>query len=216
MQPLWMSEEPEEEDGNPLERQETIQKESKLGEETVRYVESEVFLNPTKVVERTVQTIVANMTKPLGITIEASTDEASMVYITSAGEKAVAAGLEVGDVISGVSGVYGPDIWSTKGSSVEKIRSLVRCRGDGYILIRVERGHVSLEERCNSEDVNCTIMNLYEESELDFLDMWREVYKEEAAMSEGSTQTSVLGQDTSSTEQLGTGLPYAASGDLET
>lgn len=29
--------------------------------------------------------IVANLTKPLGITIEASTDEASLVYITSVG-----------------------------------------------------------------------------------------------------------------------------------
>lgn len=32
--------------------------------------------------------IVANMTKPLGITIEASTDTAELVYITSVGEQA--------------------------------------------------------------------------------------------------------------------------------
>lgn len=31
--------------------------------------------------------IIANMTKPLGITIEESTDRAKLVYITSVGEK---------------------------------------------------------------------------------------------------------------------------------
>ena len=34
--------------------------------------------------------IVANMTKPLGITIEESTDKARLVYITSVGEKVLA------------------------------------------------------------------------------------------------------------------------------
>lgn len=31
--------------------------------------------------------IIANMTKPLGITIEESTDKARLVYVTSVGEK---------------------------------------------------------------------------------------------------------------------------------
>ena len=31
--------------------------------------------------------IVANMTKPLGITIEASTDQAELIYITSVGQQ---------------------------------------------------------------------------------------------------------------------------------
>lgn len=31
--------------------------------------------------------IIANMTKPLGITIEASTDKAELIYITSVGEQ---------------------------------------------------------------------------------------------------------------------------------
>ncbi|CAM9439758.1 unnamed protein product, partial [Laminaria digitata] len=104
--------------------------------------------------------IVANMTKPLGITIEASTDQAELIYVTSVGQQAEDAGLAVGDLLTGVSAVFGNDVWSVKGKNIEKVRSLVRCRTEPFILVRVERGHVSLEERCSEgfgivEDADC-------------------------------------------------------------
>ncbi|CAN0200661.1 unnamed protein product, partial [Hapterophycus canaliculatus] len=78
--------------------------------------------------EEVYEEIIANMTKPLGITIEESTDKAQLVYLTSVGEKAEAAGLMVGDVLTGVSAVFGDAVWSVKEKNIEEIRSLVRCR----------------------------------------------------------------------------------------
>lgn len=45
------------------------------------------FLLSPEIISQKYEEIVANMTKPLGITIEASTDEAELVYITSVGEQ---------------------------------------------------------------------------------------------------------------------------------
>lgn len=45
------------------------------------------FERPNVTMVQKYEEIVANMTKPLGITIEESTDKARLVYITSVGEK---------------------------------------------------------------------------------------------------------------------------------
>lgn len=42
--------------------------------------------------------------------------------------QAEAAGLKVGDVLTGVSAVFGDAVWSVKEKNIEEIRSLVRCR----------------------------------------------------------------------------------------
>lgn len=42
--------------------------------------------------------------------------------------QAEAAGLRVGDVMTGASAVFGDAVWSVKEKSIEEIRSLVRCR----------------------------------------------------------------------------------------
>eukprot|EP00903_Cladosiphon_okamuranus_P007049 g6852.t1 len=150
--------------------------------------------------------IVANMTKPLGITIEESTDKARLVYITSVGEKAEAAGLRVGDVMTGASAVFGDAVWSVKEKSIEEIRSLVRCRTEPYSLIRVERGHVSLEERCapgfDDEDLtNCwklpddMLGEDAEECELNpnYANLWAAVYEEEMEVLNGESAARAAG-----------------------
>ncbi|CAB1096412.1 unnamed protein product [Ectocarpus sp. CCAP 1310/34] len=150
--------------------------------------------------------IIANMTKPLGITIEESTDKAKLVYITSVGDKAEAAGLQVGDVLTGVSAVFGDEVWSVNDKNIEEIRSLVRCRPEPYSLIRVERGHVSLEERCapgfDEEDLsNCwqlpddMIPGDGEECELnpDYQNLWAAVYEEEMDVLTGESAARAAG-----------------------
>eukprot|EP00752_Nemacystus_decipiens_P011269 g10015.t1 len=150
--------------------------------------------------------IIANMTKPLGITIEESTDKARLVYITSVGEKAEAAGLRVGDVMTGASAVFGDAVWSVKDKTIEEIRSLVRCRTEPYSLLRVERGHVSLEERCapgfDKEDLtNCWMLpdgllgEDAEECELNpnYTNLWAAVYAEEMEVLHGESAKRAAG-----------------------
>lgn len=67
-------------------------------------------------------------------------------------------------------------------------------RHDPYVLIRVERGHVSLEERCkegfglDEEDglYFCTVEN-DEDDEDGYSHIWDDVYKEEAKVMESVT-----------------------------
>ncbi|CAM9808791.1 unnamed protein product [Ectocarpus fasciculatus] len=156
--------------------------------------------------EEVYEELIANMTKPLGITIEESTDKAQLVYLTSVGDKAEAAGLQVGDVLTGVSAVFGDAVWSVKDKNIEEIRSLVRCRPEPYSLIRVERGHVSLEERCtpgfDEEDLsNCwqlpddMIPGDGEECELnpDYGNLWAAVYEEEMDVLTGDSAARAAG-----------------------
>lgn len=56
------------------------------------FIESQIDDAPRRFRGRTVllqvyEEIVANMTKPLGITIEASTDQAALIYVTSVGQQ---------------------------------------------------------------------------------------------------------------------------------
>ncbi|CAM9859970.1 unnamed protein product [Chrysoparadoxa australica] len=94
---------------------------------------------------------VASLSKPLGITIEEAPDDSGLVYVIAANEKAQLAGLQAGDVVTGVSAVFGDLIWDVRGKSLQQIRSLVRSRDEELTQIRVERGHVPLEERCDTD-----------------------------------------------------------------
>ena len=69
------------------------------------------------------------MSRPLGIRVfESRTDEAPVVVVTKVGEKAEAAGVRKGDVIVGVSAIFGDGIWST--------RYVARRAGDGGVKFR--------------------------------------------------------------------------------
>lgn len=56
-------------------------------------------------------------------------------------------------------------------------------RSEPYTLVRVERGHVSLEERCSPRfglsDDELGRLEDGEECEIDYMELWRTIYKEE-------------------------------------
>lgn len=66
-------------------------------------------------------------------------------------------------------------------------------RREPYVLVRVERGHISLEERCREgfgvtgvED--CWRLTDEGECEVGYSDLWASVYKEEMAVLQGGKE----------------------------
>lgn len=89
--------------------------------------------------------------RPLGITVQEAFDGA--VYVIATRENAAAAGIQVGDVVIGVSGIFGDEVWNVRGKGVAKVESLIRSRDADTVNIRLERGHsYHLEQRDLSED----------------------------------------------------------------
>jgi hypothetical protein len=134
------------------------------------------------------EVLVFDLGKPLGITIEQAPDDSGLVYITSIGEKAEIAGLQVGDVLTGVSAVFGDDIWSVRGKDVEGIRNMVRACDEPSIKLRVERGHIPLEERCEggTED-GCGLFELRGEEDMaTYLATWDTIFSDEYGLSSSS------------------------------
>lgn len=77
--------------------------------------------------------------RPLGITIYEAPDES--VYVTAVREKAQAAGVAVGDVVVGVSAVFGDYISDIRGKGMAKVESMIRTRPAADVKLRLERGH---------------------------------------------------------------------------
>jgi len=128
------------------------------------------------------------MTKPLGISIEEtiSDDNKIMVYIPEVGEKALEAGVKPGDVIVGISAIFGDAIWPMKGQTAEKITSMVRSRDGNSLKLKLERGHgfdletmLAKQEQEEADLASSSkAMGIRKggESDLDYKEVWRKVY----------------------------------------
>lgn len=77
--------------------------------------------------------------RPLGITVQEASDGA--VFVLSARDHALEKGVKVGDVVVGVSGIFGDDVWSTREAGVTRVQSLIRSRDSDRVTLRLERGH---------------------------------------------------------------------------
>jgi len=84
---------------------------------------------------------IVNISKPLGVAVEEVGDGSGIVYVVEAGDKAQAAGMEVGDVIVGCSFIFDDSyLVNVTGKGVEKVESLIRSRGPDYVCLRVKKG----------------------------------------------------------------------------
>lgn len=77
--------------------------------------------------------------RPLGITVQETGSGA--VFVLSAREHALEKGVKVGDVVIGISGIFGDDIWNTRDAGVSRVQSLIRSRDSDFVTLRLERGH---------------------------------------------------------------------------
>eukprot|EP00640_Fibrocapsa_japonica_P006217 CAMPEP_0113938116 /NCGR_PEP_ID=MMETSP1339-20121228/4521_1 /TAXON_ID=94617 /ORGANISM="Fibrocapsa japonica" /LENGTH=122 /DNA_ID=CAMNT_0000941063 /DNA_START=338 /DNA_END=706 /DNA_ORIENTATION=- /assembly_acc=CAM_ASM_000762 len=112
------------------------------------------------------------MTRPLGITVEEAIDKTGLVYISKVGEKAEEAGIEVGDIVSGVSAVYGNWMHDVLGEGAERVMSLVRTRDEDYITLELHRGY---KYHLDEEEIDEEIF----ETDLDYRDKWEKIYSDE-------------------------------------
>lgn len=82
-----------------------------------------------------------NISKPLGVAVEEVADGSGVVYVVEAGDKARAAGMEVGDVIVGCSFIFDDSyLVNVTGKGVERVESLIRSRGPDYVCLRLKKG----------------------------------------------------------------------------
>lgn len=66
---------------------------------------------------------------------------AGMVYIVDRGDKAEKVGVEIGDVVVGVSFIFGDDyLVNVTGQGVDRVQSLIRSRGPAYVCLRLRKG----------------------------------------------------------------------------
>ncbi|KAJ1459171.1 hypothetical protein M885DRAFT_511642 [Pelagophyceae sp. CCMP2097] len=93
-----------------------------------------------------------SLTRPLGITVREAVDGA--VFVTASRNGAKLAGIVVGDVVVGVSAVFGDDIWDVRGKGIDRVESLIRSRSGAVVSLRLERGslyHVAARDNDDDE-----------------------------------------------------------------
>jgi len=92
-------------------------------------------------ISRINQEYVVNISKPLGVAVEEVANGSGIVYVVEAGDKAQAAGMEVGDVIVGCSFIFDDSyLVNVTGKGVERVESLIRSRGPDYVCLRLRKG----------------------------------------------------------------------------
>lgn len=123
------------------------------------YNVQELFPNDSDVI---INEYILSPHRPLGCTVEESLANSQMVFISKIvdGGYADQAGIQVGDVLLGVTSLFGNDVSSVIGLGVEKVKGIVAsCAKEDPLEIHIARGTSILEEHekilielCSNED----------------------------------------------------------------